>query len=202
MSIHPAHSLARRGILPMMDSASTDLELRDWLRWASESGSTPVFVRTVAEAALIACSPDYALLRPVLLELKRRYPEGWRSNLGVIGRHHGRGAPNPPARAIPARCRTAQPCTWQSAVTAHEILRAGWRRRSTSSVCSSQRNRVGGARRKRGSQRARATLRREVHAAREVLEARVGAQGIIPALHTPPWLPSGWGCRGRRLSRA
>jgi len=33
-----------------------------------------MFVRTVAEATLIACSPDYELLRPVLLELKRRYP--------------------------------------------------------------------------------------------------------------------------------
>lgn len=32
-----------------------------------------MFVRTVAEAALIACSPDYELLRPVLIELKRRY---------------------------------------------------------------------------------------------------------------------------------
>ena len=38
--------------------------------------NAPAFVRTVAEAALIACLPDYELLRPVLLELKRRYPEG------------------------------------------------------------------------------------------------------------------------------
>ena len=59
-----------------MDSANTDLELREWLRWASESARTPSFVRTVAQAALIACIPDYLLLRPVLLELKRRYPEG------------------------------------------------------------------------------------------------------------------------------
>ena len=34
-----------------MDSAFIDPELRDWLRWASESGRTPVFVRTVAQAA-------------------------------------------------------------------------------------------------------------------------------------------------------
>jgi hypothetical protein len=34
-----------------------------------------MFVRTVAEAARMACSPDYVLLRPVLLELKRRHPE-------------------------------------------------------------------------------------------------------------------------------
>ena len=65
-----------RGILSRMDSANTDPELRHWLRWVSDSASTPMFVRTVAEAALIACSPDYVLLRPVLLELKRRYPEG------------------------------------------------------------------------------------------------------------------------------
>jgi len=39
-----------------------------------------------------------------------------------------------------------------------------------------ERNRIGDARKKRGSQWPRATLRREVHAAQEVLEARVGAQ--------------------------
>ena len=54
----------------------TDPELSQWLRWASERGNTPAFLRTVAKAALIACLPDYALLRPVLVELKRRYPEG------------------------------------------------------------------------------------------------------------------------------
>ncbi len=37
------------------------------------------------EAALMACIPDYELLRPVLLELKRRYPV--------------------PNNALPARCR-------------------------------------------------------------------------------------------------
>jgi nucleoside-diphosphate-sugar epimerase len=57
------------------DIRSFPPELLDWLRWASESGNTPVFVRRVAEAALIACIPDYLLLRPVLAELKRRYPE-------------------------------------------------------------------------------------------------------------------------------
>jgi hypothetical protein len=59
-----------------MDSARIDPELSRWLRWASERGNTPMFVRTVAEADLIACLPDYALLRPVLLELKPRNPEG------------------------------------------------------------------------------------------------------------------------------
>jgi len=59
----------------MMDSASTDPELRDWLRWVSKGGTTPMFVSKVADAASAACIPDYELLRPVLLELKRRYPE-------------------------------------------------------------------------------------------------------------------------------
>ena len=65
-----------------MHSTNTDPELRDWLRWASESGSTPMFVRRVADAACLACSPDYQLLRPVLIELKRRYPEDRRSGHG------------------------------------------------------------------------------------------------------------------------
>ena len=58
-----------------MISANTDPELRDWLRWASEGGGTPSFVRMVAQAALLACTPDYVLLRLVLVELKRRHPE-------------------------------------------------------------------------------------------------------------------------------
>jgi hypothetical protein len=60
----------------VMDSAHTAPEPTQWLQWASESGSTPMFVRTVAEAALMACMPDYVLRRPVLVELKRRYPGG------------------------------------------------------------------------------------------------------------------------------
>jgi hypothetical protein len=60
----------------MNDSAHTDPDLSQWLRWASERAKTPMFFRTVAEAACLACSPDYQLLRPVRLKLKRRYPEG------------------------------------------------------------------------------------------------------------------------------
>ena len=65
-----------------MKSASTDLELRDWLRWASESGNTPMFVRAMAEAGnlafqfrrvleapIYACASECALLCPVLVEL-------------------------------------------------------------------------------------------------------------------------------------
>jgi hypothetical protein len=59
--------------LTVMDSPYTppytDLESHCWLRWASKRGNSPAFVRTVAEAARIACFPDYALLRPVLVNL-------------------------------------------------------------------------------------------------------------------------------------
>ena len=61
--------------MPEGHQAYADPELHDWLHWASESGKAPMFVRRVAEAALMACIPDYLLLRPVLLELKRRHPE-------------------------------------------------------------------------------------------------------------------------------
>jgi len=64
-----------------MDSANTDLEMRAWLRWAEEGGKAPMFVRTVATAARMACMPDYALLRPVLVELKLRYPAGLKARL-------------------------------------------------------------------------------------------------------------------------
>lgn len=52
-------------------SATTDPELADWLHWASESGEASNFLRAVAEAAFIADLEDYALLRQVLLELRR-----------------------------------------------------------------------------------------------------------------------------------
>jgi len=39
-----------RGIFSVMDSPFTDPELHDWLRWASESGKTSMFVRRVAIA--------------------------------------------------------------------------------------------------------------------------------------------------------
>jgi hypothetical protein len=61
-----------------LHSATTDPELEPWLRWACEDGNVPSFVRAIAEAAFMACLPDYQLLRPVLLELKRQYPESRR----------------------------------------------------------------------------------------------------------------------------
>jgi hypothetical protein len=62
-------------------AALDDPELRVWLHWASKGGNVPSFVGRVVEAAIYACSPDYALLRPVLVELKRRYPEGLKARL-------------------------------------------------------------------------------------------------------------------------
>ena len=53
-------------------SATTDPDLALWLRWASDSGEAPMFIRTIAEAAAIPDLPQYALLRPVLMELKRQ----------------------------------------------------------------------------------------------------------------------------------
>lgn len=64
-----------QGYIPTLISTGADPERRDWLRWASESANTPMFVRMVAEAALLACTPDYVLLRPLLVELKRQHPE-------------------------------------------------------------------------------------------------------------------------------
>jgi hypothetical protein len=55
-------------------SANTDSELAHWLHWASEAREAPSFVRSIAESAFLADSPNYALLRPVLLELKRQRP--------------------------------------------------------------------------------------------------------------------------------
>jgi len=54
-------------------SASTDNELRDWLASAAEHGTS--FLRAIAEAAFVSDLKHYRLLRPVLLNLKKMYPE-------------------------------------------------------------------------------------------------------------------------------
>jgi hypothetical protein len=54
-------------------SAYTDTELHGWLRWAEQNGSR--FLRTTAEAALLADLEHYNPLRPVLLELKMEWPK-------------------------------------------------------------------------------------------------------------------------------
>jgi hypothetical protein len=55
-------------------SASTDEELNDWLVWADEHGTS--FLHAMAEAAFLSDLKHYRLLRPVLLNLKKMYPEG------------------------------------------------------------------------------------------------------------------------------
>ena len=62
-------------------SPATDPLLRDWLRWASANHDVPLFVRSIAETALTADSPHYALSRPLLLELKQQYPPALRVSL-------------------------------------------------------------------------------------------------------------------------
>jgi hypothetical protein len=54
-------------------SASTDEELHDWLVWADEHGTS--FLHAMAEAAFLSDLKHYRLLRPVLLNLKKMYPE-------------------------------------------------------------------------------------------------------------------------------
>jgi hypothetical protein len=54
-------------------SATTDNELRDWLIGAREHGTS--FLHAMAEAAFASDLKHYRLLRPVLLNLKKMYPE-------------------------------------------------------------------------------------------------------------------------------
>lgn len=56
-----------------MYSAATDDELHGWLVRSFENGSG--FLQAVAEAALVADLKNYNLLRPLLVELKKTYPE-------------------------------------------------------------------------------------------------------------------------------
>jgi hypothetical protein len=54
----PGGSLTPMYTVPM-DSAHLDPKLSQWLRWAFESANTLVFVRSVADAALISRLPSY-----------------------------------------------------------------------------------------------------------------------------------------------
>ena len=54
-------------------SASTDEELHDWLVWADEHGTS--FLHAMADAAFLSDLKHYRLLRPVLRNLKKMYPE-------------------------------------------------------------------------------------------------------------------------------
>ncbi len=52
--------------------AFNDAELTEWLMQAIEESSGQ-FLPALAEAAVIACAEDYFLVRPVLIDLKRKY---------------------------------------------------------------------------------------------------------------------------------
>jgi hypothetical protein len=56
--------------------AAEDEELLDWLYGVSNSRPTEAggFLRTIVEAAQRADSENYPLLRPVLVQLKSKYP--------------------------------------------------------------------------------------------------------------------------------
>ena len=52
--------------------AFEDIELNEWLIQAIEEGAGQ-FLPALAEAVVKACPEDYSLLRPALMNLKRRY---------------------------------------------------------------------------------------------------------------------------------
>ena len=53
--------------------AGEDLELWDWLRNARDFAGD--FLKSLAEAGLRADADNYAILRPVLLQMKAKYPK-------------------------------------------------------------------------------------------------------------------------------
>lgn len=53
-------------------TALDDGELNEWLMQAMEDGPGQ-FLPALAEAVVTACPEDYSLVRPVLLNLKRKY---------------------------------------------------------------------------------------------------------------------------------
>ena len=66
-------AVAAQGANVESHSAIADNELHDWLIWAREHGTT--FLHAIAEAAFLSDLKHYRLLRPVLLNLKKMYPE-------------------------------------------------------------------------------------------------------------------------------
>ncbi len=66
-------AVAAQGANVEPHSASADNELHDWLIFAREHGTS--FLQAIAEAAFVSDLKHYRLLRPVLLNLKKMYPE-------------------------------------------------------------------------------------------------------------------------------
>jgi hypothetical protein len=74
----------------MLIAQSDDSELLEWLVNAREMGGS--FVSLLANAALVADWENYPLLRPVLIELRKKYPayepsDAVKEELKVCGRH-------------------------------------------------------------------------------------------------------------------
>lgn len=71
----------------MTDSAFTDPEMRDWLRWQADNGTG--FLRALAAAAQMADCRMYAVLRPALLLIRALHSEDHRQpdrDEGVVTR--------------------------------------------------------------------------------------------------------------------
>jgi len=66
-------AVAAHGTSVEPHSATADNELHDWLIWSREHGTS--FLHAIAEAAFVSDLKHYRLLRPVLRNLKKMYPE-------------------------------------------------------------------------------------------------------------------------------
>jgi len=75
--------------------AFDDSELRDWLIDLIEDGSQE-FLRALAEAVLTADAEDYVVIRPVLIDLKRKHSHGPRKRAPSRGFITGPGMPPEP----------------------------------------------------------------------------------------------------------
>lgn len=67
----PAKNSARTGVWEQQ-AAFDDDELRDWLMECVAEGSE-IFLCAIAETAVAAIAEDYLVIRPALLELRRKY---------------------------------------------------------------------------------------------------------------------------------
>ena len=104
------------------------------------------------------------------------------------GARRGAISPQPKRRRVPARWRRASAGSWPSSKKPSTTTM--WRRRN--------RRRATPSRSPYGVEVNRALW----HGASAIVRKNMIVRMAIAASHTPPWLASGWGCRGRRLSRA
>jgi hypothetical protein len=61
----------------MLVAQNDDPELLEWLAKANQSGGG--FVSALSRAALVADDENYIILRPVLMQIRRKYPQYERS---------------------------------------------------------------------------------------------------------------------------